>query len=414
MTSAHLFLQKFVRTYDHVEFVYTDGTISLMNFMDTWPRRLSVRHSTALMAVLAATITLAGCSSGDPQVIQPVSQDGGPDGKTADVVAPDVSQQPDAPEDVSTFDTGPADSGSLFDKCATSKAAAHLIPLDLFVMLDQSGSMTGPKWTAVTDALKGFAAKKENAELGMGLQFFPLPGASVCKYEAYATPEVPLAPLSTNASLIAEAIAKHKPAGETPTLPAVQGALDQAKTWLTAHPERSVAVILATDGDPNVCGSTVDNVAKAAKLGYEHAPSVTTFVIGVGSQLTSLDQVAAAGGSTKAYIVDDSQQNTQSQFAKALQDIRGKALSCEFDIPQPEAGTLDYAKVNVVHRDKDGAQTVYGKVASEQACGADGGWYYDDDKQPSKVLLCQSTCDAVQADSQGEIEVIFGCETHLL
>ena len=74
------------------------------------------------------------------------------------------------------------------ETCAGVKSQAQLIPLDLYLMLDSSGSMTektgaqgtGPsKWTAVTQALGAFFNDPQSAGLGVGLQHFPLLGAGV-------------------------------------------------------------------------------------------------------------------------------------------------------------------------------------------------------------------------------------------
>jgi hypothetical protein len=64
--------------------------------------------------------------------------------------------------------------------CAAQTQQAERLPLDLYVMLDSSGSMTDltasgkSKWDAVRDALKTFIADQGSAGLGVGLQFFPL------------------------------------------------------------------------------------------------------------------------------------------------------------------------------------------------------------------------------------------------
>jgi hypothetical protein len=66
--------------------------------------------------------------------------------------------------------------------CATATQVAKQVPLDLYVMLDSSGSMLGTvsatstvtKWTAVNDALKTFLQDPKSDGLGIGLQYFPL------------------------------------------------------------------------------------------------------------------------------------------------------------------------------------------------------------------------------------------------
>jgi hypothetical protein len=39
------------------------------------------------------------------------------------------------------------------------------------------------------------------------------------------------------------------------------------------------------------------------------------------------------------------------------------------------------------------------------------GWHYDDPKNPTKIILCQSTCDSVQQKS-GKIDIVLGCDTN--
>jgi hypothetical protein len=71
--------------------------------------------------------------------------------------------------------------------CATATQQAHEVPLDLYVMLDSSGSMlttiatngTTTKWTAVRAALTSFLQDQKSAGLGVGLQYFPLLQAGV-------------------------------------------------------------------------------------------------------------------------------------------------------------------------------------------------------------------------------------------
>jgi hypothetical protein len=71
--------------------------------------------------------------------------------------------------------------------CATHTQKAERLPLDLYVMLDSSDSMTDltanlqTKWDAVTAALTAFVRDPSSAGLGVGLQYFPItkPGAPV-------------------------------------------------------------------------------------------------------------------------------------------------------------------------------------------------------------------------------------------
>jgi len=95
--------------------------------------------------------------------------------------------------------------------------------------------------------------------------------------------------------------------------------------------------------------------------------------------------------------------------------IISSQLSCEFDIPDPGEGeTLDPGLVNVRYRPAEGAEpiAVY-YVDGAAACGPPGGWYYDDASNPTKIIACPTTCDALQASVGGSVEVVFGCETEI-
>ena len=43
--------------------------------------------------------------------------------------------------------------------------------------------------------------------------------------------------------------------------------------------------------------------------------------------------------------------------------------------------------------------------------GNGGGWYFDDNQNPTAIILCPQTCSAVQSDAQAQIDVSFGCES---
>jgi hypothetical protein len=66
--------------------------------------------------------------------------------------------------------------------CATAMQLAQVVPLDLYIMMDSSGSMldllsatgTATKWSAVRDALIAFVQDPQSAGLSVGLQYFPL------------------------------------------------------------------------------------------------------------------------------------------------------------------------------------------------------------------------------------------------
>jgi hypothetical protein len=109
-------------------------------------------------------------------------------------------------------------------------------------------------------------------------------------------------------------------------------------------------------------------------------------------------------------------QNLKPVFDQlALGIVSAAKLDCGWLIPPPPAGeTFNKDKVNVVFTPSAGTPTTIGKVGSKADCGAQGGWYYDDGQNPTAVLLCESTCQTIQSDDQGRIDIKFGCDTVLV
>ena len=395
-------------------------------------------------------------------------------------------------------------------ECAADTHTGELVPLDLYVMLDRSGSMTdttaaGPtKWDAIKQALTSFVNDPGSAGTGVGLQYFPLnkqgvpdsctnssqcgaggpcllkscnqggsiqpcnttadcPGlfnqcvdlgyctgdpniyclpvghptvcgsagqcaklttsscadATSCLVGDYTNPAVPIALLPGNASALAASINAQTPWGGTPTGPALQGAIDQAKAYNQQNPTHRVAVVLATDGLPTACNPTdIQQIAALAGSAYNASPSIVTFVIGVfgpndsGAQ-QNLNSIAQAGGSSSAFMVDTSGNVTQ-QFLAALDQIKGSALACEFQVPTPEAGTLDYQKVNIDVETPSGTQKLFYVEDASKCDPQNGGWYYDippSQGTPTKIIVCPSTCDAFKQTTNAKVKILVGCQT---
>jgi hypothetical protein len=304
------------------------------------------------------------------------------------------------------------------EACAAETTRAQQMPLDIYIMLDQSGSMDdnvtgGTKWTVIRNALAQFLAQPSLTGVSVGLQYFPL-NNDACTAATYAAPAVEIAPLPGVGTPIAQSLLQHSPNGNTPTSAALQGAIDHCKTWGTAHPDHVVIVVLATDGQPTACDTSIPNIAAIAAAGAAGTPKILTFVIGVGSSLTNLNQIAVGGGTSQAFIVDTSG-NVGQQFLDALNTIRGAALGCVYQLPSPDGGTPDYDKVNVQYTPNGtGTKTLFPRVDGLASCPASGdAWYYDNPSAPTKTNLCPSTCDKVKADTTGIVDVLLGCKTIL-
>jgi hypothetical protein len=299
--------------------------------------------------------------------------------------------------------------------CASLTRAAHLVPVSLVFMLDRSGSMGDGvngdptmKWDPVTAALKAFFEDPASVGVSASLQYFSLPNSNdICNLSGYYTPAVSMRTLPDLS--FGTSMDSVMPMGSTPTLPAMEGALMYAQDTLDANPGSHVATVLVTDGDPDICDSSVNDVALQLSM-FE--PKVTTYVIGVGTDLPNLNQLASAGGTGAPTLVAvGDPATTKMQFLAALDAIRGLIVSCNFAIPTPPAGMkIDFTQVNVSFTPS--STMVPELIPYDKDCSnSTGGWRYDDPNNPTQVELCPPTCDAAKADPSGAINVIFGCAT---
>lgn len=273
--------------------------------------------------------------------------------------------------------------------------------LDIYMMVDDSGSMI-PWWVPTIEAINMFFKDPSSAGIGVGVQFF----GTACDVDGYATPRVPIGPLPDNIPTLEQAFPPI-PVDETATLPALQGAIQHARSWSVDHPDARVVVLLVTDGLPEECNSTVENVTEAAREGFEGSPSIPTFVVGIGD-LGALNGFAAAGGTGQALITEP---GAGAQLVAALDKIRTDALPCDFALPDGDGVEVQPDRVNLRHTGLDGQQTTIGRVDGLDRCDpAQGGWYFDDPDAPTRIIACEHSCRQLN-ELSGEIKVLLGCPT---
>jgi hypothetical protein len=241
-----------------------------------------------------------------------------------------------------------------------------------------------------------------------------------CQPATYENAVVPIGDLPGNVGMLDATLNATTPQGGTPTTPAVKGAIAQLRARAAANPGRKPVLVLATDGVPNGCiGNTADAASGILADAYMGTPSVSTYVIGVfrAAQLAArkltLDMMAAAGGTGESFVLSVGNDLSQ-RFLQAINQIRGTALGCEFLIPPPSKGTIDFDRVNVRYSGPAGNEDLR-YVASEDRCDpARGGWYYDVPPatgRPTRVRLCPATCGKVKDTAGVSIQLRFGCKS---
>ena len=210
---------------------------------------------------------------------------------------------------------------SPFDAASTQAGAGRCAgdpPVDMYLLIDDSTSML-PWWPATLEGINDFFHAPESEELGVGLQFF---GTS-CDIAVYVDPRVPIAPLPGNL-LVLQTAFPLIPSEESAMRPALTGAITHARSWAVSHPDHQVMVVLMTDGAPEECDSTLDNVARVAMEGFQGQPPIPTHVIVLGA-LGILSVFAEAGGTGAARFVSP---GAPAELHAALGELRDAKRPC--------------------------------------------------------------------------------------
>jgi hypothetical protein len=386
----------------------------------------SASRLTSLVAGFAALLALGACSAAD----KPTESDG------ATAASPSIDldlgggKAGSGTGGTSGPGTGLTANGcdvmSDAEVCAAQAYEGEAIPLDIYIMFDQSGSMLNDvggltRLDAIERATTTFLRDSASAAISVGVGYFgfqPI-GQTTCSPDDFASPSVAV---TLDHEAVLRSLAEREPTGETPTGAAIRGACSYAKGWKESHAGHSVVLLLLTDGEPKApmscssgtCCPTLDDAVKAAADCRSGKPGISTYVLGVGPFLDNLQQIAQAGGTDHAYLIGD--QNVEQKVLQALNSIRGDAsIPCELQLPEPNGNApLDYGRVNVAYQDSSCALSTIYNVVGEASCdGVAGGWYYDDPLAPSSVKLCGASCDQVSAPG-GRLAFTVGCETKVL
>jgi von Willebrand factor type A domain len=315
--------------------------------------------------------------------------------------------------------------------CGGKLYSGQGITPDIYVVFDVSGSMatkddgTTERIDQVRGALLTFLNDPASAGIGVGIGYFgtqPLSCACTsCNPADYSTPAIPIAPLPGQLSALTTSLNAAAPTGETPTGAALRGSCGIAVAYKQAHPGHDVVLLLVTDGEPQApltsrnggCNPTLADATAAASTCLQGAVTIRTYVLGVGPSLQNLNQIAAAGGTTQAYLAANA---GGTEILAQLNQIRkDAAIPCTLQIPQPSGSTpINLHTVNVVSADASCKTTTIGNVADASSCNATlGGWYYEPPTQPTKIKLCDTSCTQVQAPGT-DLHVTVGCATTII
>ncbi len=343
------------------------------------------------------------------------------------------------------------------DACGKTSIQTAPIPLDMYIVLDRSGSMNLPqlmpvrnempgagdcnvgdstvsRWCYALNALDGFFTSSVAAGTGVALQFFPAgqctasqspllyaccSSGACCGGAAEGEPVVPLGTLPEVHDDLVTALNEQQPwADRTPIEAALRGML--AYTKEARRPGRQMLGLLITDGGPEGCNSNASTLASLVKNHLTSARIPTYVVATQGAAYSWLETIAKAGGAPSHtarcaggvspchfYDVGD---GNPAVFKDVLQQIRRSAIACTYKMPSAEQGLTDPNDVALSWTPaKGGASTRVSRVARAADCSTAGGFYYDNASAPTSLSLCPTSCDALRSKDGGDVQILLGC-----
>ena len=354
------------------------------------------------------------------------TSDADPSDGTAQDVATDIDW---------TYEASPAEAG---EACVDQEAEAQRIPLDIYFMMDRSGSMgsdcnvtpgtfvpsVNSKWCRAINAIAGYVSSAQSAGNKAAIQYFSI-GSGTCSGDGYDSAATSFDVLDGtsggHAATIIASLNGTNPSGGTPT----QGALNGIARFTSANrtADRTIIGILITDGQPWGC-SDDNNELRGIAANHFASTGIHTFMVGMtGASFNSLEHWASYSGAISHpndggncgngaatchhYNVGDGHYDV---FVRALNAIQNSVLGCTFSFKPPE-GVLDLDRVVVDYYPNGADAPVSLKRKTDRAdCGGDDGWYFDNNTTPTRIELCPKTCTTVRADSKAKVKIRIACQ----
>ncbi len=279
----------------------------------------------------------------------------------------------------------PAPAGMI---CGEQESMFEVIEPNIYILLDNSGSMDSGDIAAARAALNNVADNLFNqVRFGFGT------------YEGSTCPGLlhRLNMGSHTAAQLRASWASIPSGGNTPTAGALGAVRTQNRASDAADPldaQRAKAVVLVTDGDPNSCGGQSGSITEAQNLANAGVP---VYVVGFsfGGFEGNLNAIAQAGGTDAPGGNNFYTANDTAALTAALADIAAQAIACSYTLnPAPPDPNKLWVELS-------------GAVLPRAN--------YSYDPATTTLTLDQATCDMLRMiDPMGmgaPLKIIFGCAT---
>lgn len=204
--------------------------------------------------------------------------------------------------------------------------------------------------------------------------------------------------------------------------------------WQSAlRPEAMKVFIPITDDNSNLSAATFESqllaLQPAGMFGTTAARKyVFHSIIGVNTAVTTSTPATPISTAKCSQAVNTGQEYQKlSNLTGGIQESVCKAsyqgvfdgiakgisqkLACEILVPKAEGKPADPSKVIIQFTPTSGAAKELTRVTDATKCaGIADSWHYDDNNNPTKILLCPTTCTAVGNEKTAKLDVKLGCE----
>ncbi|GMV19665.1 MAG: hypothetical protein AMXMBFR56_78890 [Polyangiaceae bacterium] len=290
--------------------------------------------------------------------------------------------------------------------CGKSEFTITQLAPNVMILLDRSGSMEGDaggdsRWNVAKKAIAQVTTKFDD-KLRFGLATYSSCASGGCSAGSIVVPIADKNAAAIN-TFLGNTIDQGSSNGqgtsggkiqylcdsgdpETSTGKSLVALVGQASLQ---DPTRSNVVILLTDGaESNECKGSCDGPCGAAQL-LGQAPSVKTYVIGLGVNPASVDAIAASGGTAQSVPATN-----QTELDNAFNKVADAVASCDYlldNAPADANGIYVYFNDDPAGVPKDSAN----------------GWSYD--PVTKKLSFNGTACTQLKGGTVKDVDVVYGC-----
>jgi hypothetical protein len=290
--------------------------------------------------------------------------------------------------------------------CGKSEFKLTQVAPNVMILLDRSGSMDGnaggdTRWNVAKKAIS-VVTTKFDAELRFGLATYSACKSGGCSAGSIV---VPIADKNAGAinGFLSTTIDQGSSNGQGTSGGKIKYLCDSGDPETSTgkslaalvgestlqDPTRNNVVILLTDGsESGECVGSCNGPCGSGKL-LAQAPSVKTYVIGLGVNPAAIDAIAAAGGTTQSVPASN-----QTQLDAAFDKIADAVATCDYVL---DSKPPDASKIFVYFNDDPTG------IAKD----ATNGWSYD--PVTNKLSFNGSSCTQLKSGTVKDIDVVYGC-----